>query len=48
MSSEDFLSEFHYPDEILTENESNLEVLSISRALPIWSHIINIFKDGSS
>ena len=35
------LSEFYYPDEIVTENEGNVEVLSISRALPIRSHIIN-------
>ena len=40
-SEEDFFSEFYYPDEIVTENEGNVEVLSISRTLPIWSHIIN-------
>ena len=40
-SEEDFFSEFDYPDKIVTENEGNVEVLSISRALPIWSHIIN-------
>ena len=32
---EDFFSEFYYPDEFVTENEGNVEVLSISRALPI-------------
>ena len=34
-SEEDFFSQFYYPDEIVTENEGNVEVLSISRALPI-------------
>ena len=37
-ASEDFFSEFYYPNEIVTENEGNLEVLSILCALPIWSH----------
>ena len=32
--SEDFFSEFYYPGEIVTENEGNVDVLSISRALP--------------
>ena len=41
MRSEDFFSEFDYPDKIVTENEGRVEVLSISRALPVWSHIIN-------
>ena len=41
---EDFFSEFHYPDKIVTENEGNVEILSISRALPVWSHIINKLK----
>ena len=40
--SEDFFSEFYYPDEIVTENEGNV-VLSISRALPVWSHTLNNF-----
>ena len=35
MSSEDFFSVFYYPDEIVTENEGNVEVLSISQVLPI-------------
>ena len=36
MSSEEyFFSEFYYLDEIVTENEGNVEVLSISRAWPI-------------
>ena len=35
MPSEDFFSEFCYPDEIVTENEGNVEVVSISRALLI-------------
>ena len=39
-SEKHFFSEFYYPDEIVTENEGNVEVHSISRALPIWSHII--------
>ena len=39
-SEEDFFSEFYYPDEIVTENEGIVEVLSTSGALPIWSHII--------
>ena len=34
-SEEDFFSEFYYPDEIVTENEVNVEVLSLSHALPI-------------
>ena len=43
-SEEDFFSElFFYSDEIVTENEGKVEVLSISPALPIWSHIINSF-----
>ena len=36
-SEENFFSEFYYPDEI----EGNVEVLSISHALTIWSPIIN-------
>ena len=36
-----FFSEFYYPDEIVTKNEGNVEVFSISRALPVWSRIIN-------
>ena len=36
MSSEEyFFSEFYYLLEILTENEGNVEVLSILRALPV-------------
>ena len=35
MNSEDFFSEFYYPDETVTVNEGPEEVLSISRALPI-------------
>ena len=34
-SEEDLFSEFYYPNEILMENKGNVEVLSISRALPI-------------
>ena len=34
-SEEDLFSKFYYPDEIVTENEGNVEVLSISRALHI-------------
>ena len=34
MRSEDFFSKYEYPDKIVTENESNVEVLSI-RALCI-------------
>ena len=34
-SEEDVFSEIYYPDEIETENEGNVEVLSISRALPV-------------
>ena len=34
-SEKDLFSEFYYPDEIVTENEGNVEVLSISPALPI-------------
>ena len=41
MHSEDFFSEFYYPDESVTENEDNVEVLSIPHTLPIWSHMIN-------
>ena len=40
-SEEDFFSEFYYSDEIVTLNKGNVEVLSISLALPIRSHIIN-------
>ena len=32
-SKEDFFSEFYYPDEMVTENEGTVEVLSILRAL---------------
>ena len=35
MRSEEFFFEFYYPDEFVAENEGKLEVLSISRALPI-------------
>ena len=35
MFTEDFFNEFFYPDEIVTGNEGNVGVLSISRALPI-------------
>ena len=35
MRSEVFFPEFYYPDEIVKENEGDVEVLSISRALPI-------------
>ena len=38
-SKEDFFSEFYCPEEILMENEGNVEVLSISHALSIWSQI---------
>ena len=31
-SEEDFFTEFYHPDEIVTENEGDVEVLSISRA----------------
>ena len=31
MLSEDFFSEFDYPDKIVTENAGSVEVLSISR-----------------
>ena len=34
-SEEELFSEVYYPDEIVTENEGNVEVLYISRALPI-------------
>ena len=34
-SEEDFFSEFDYPDKIVTENEGNIEVLAISRALSV-------------
>jgi len=40
-SEEDFFSEFYYPDEIVTENEGNVEFLSIQCAFPIRSHITN-------
>ena len=40
-SEEDFFSEFYYPYKIVTENEGNVDVLSILRALPIWGHTIN-------
>ena len=40
-SEEDFFSEFYYTDKIVTENEGNVGVLSISRPLPVGSHIIN-------
>ena len=40
-SEEDFSSEFYYPDKIVTDTEGNVEVLSISRDLPIRSHIVN-------
>ena len=36
-SEQDFFSKFYYPDEIVTENEANVEVILNSRALPIWS-----------
>ena len=32
---EDFFSEFDYTNKIVTENEGNVGVLSISRALPV-------------
>ena len=32
MRSEDFFSEFYYPDEIVMENECNVDVHSILRA----------------
>ena len=35
MRSEDFFSEFDYPDKIVTVNEGSVEVLSISCALPV-------------
>ena len=35
MHSEDFFSEFDYPDKIVTENEGDVEILSLSHALPI-------------
>ena len=31
-SKKDFCSEFYYPDEILTENEGNVKVLSLSNS----------------
>ena len=40
-SSEDFFSEFDYHDKIVTENEGSVDVFSISRAVHVWSHIIN-------
>ena len=33
-SKEDLFSEFDYPNKIVTGNEGNVEVLSISRSLP--------------
>ena len=33
-SEEDFFSQFYNPDETVSENEGNVEVLPISRALP--------------
>ena len=33
-TEEDFFPEFYYPDEIATENESNVDVLFISCARP--------------
>ena len=35
VSFKGFFSKFCYPDEIVTENEGNVDVLSISHALPI-------------
>ena len=32
MRSEDFFSKFEYPDKIVTDNESNVKCLPISRA----------------
>ena len=40
MRSEDFFFEFYYPDEIVKEIET-MQKFAISRALPLWSHIIN-------
>ena len=40
-SEKDFFSEFYYSGEIVTVNEGNVEVVSISRALCISSHIMN-------
>ena len=40
-SEEDFFVEFYYSDKIVTENEGSVEVLSILRTMPIWSHIIS-------
>ena len=34
-SDKDFFSDFYYPDEIVTGNEGNVEVLYISRALSL-------------
>ena len=34
-SEEELFSEFDYPDKAVTENEGNVEVLSLSRALPV-------------
>ena len=41
MRSKDFFSEIYYADENVMENEGNEEVISISHALPTWSHVIN-------
>ena len=41
-SEEDFFSEFYYPDKTVTENEGNVEVLSISRALPIYQWVMKL------
>ena len=40
---EDFFSEFHYHDKIVTEHEGNAEVLSISRALKPYNKQLNNF-----
>ena len=37
-SAEDFFYEFYYPDEIVTGNQSNVEVLSISRCTCLKPH----------
>ena len=34
-SEKDLFCKFDYPDEIVTENEGNVDVLSILRALPV-------------
>ena len=36
-SEEDFFSEFYYPDQIVTDNEGNVEVLSISIYFALWT-----------